>query len=104
MRRGPTKSEAMLWRRLRGGGLGVKFRRQHPVHCGEHGAFIVDFCCLGAGLVIEIDGASHRGREEEDRRRDAELARRGLRVMRVSADDVEYGIEGVLELIRRAVA
>jgi hypothetical protein len=39
-----------MWSRLRNHGLGVKFRRQHPI-----GPYMVDFFCREAGLVVEVD-------------------------------------------------
>ena len=40
-RKNPTLAEDMLWQVLRRKGLGVKFRRQHPID-----EFIADFVCL----------------------------------------------------------
>ena len=40
MRREMTEAERILWNRLRGGKLGLKFRRQHPIS-----EFIADFYC-----------------------------------------------------------
>jgi len=50
-----TDAEQKLWCRLRGGRLnGLKFRRQHPVP-----PYIVDFYCMEAKLVVELDGSQH---------------------------------------------
>ncbi|TMB90442.1 MAG: DUF559 domain-containing protein [Chloroflexi bacterium] len=50
-----TPAERFAWSLLRNRGvLGLKFRRQHVLH-----GFIVDFCCLEAGIVIELDGHVH---------------------------------------------
>jgi len=54
---------------------GLKFRRQTSI-----GPFIVDFVCFDARLIVEADGPHHEA--EADRARDAELARRGFRVLR----------------------
>jgi len=55
LRRNPTEAEQRLWSRLRRRQLdGVRFRRQVPL-----GRYIVDFACLSARLVIEIDGGQH---------------------------------------------
>jgi very-short-patch-repair endonuclease len=53
LRRDATDAERFLWQRLRNGALGVKFRRQHPL-----AGYVLDFCCLGHRLVIELDGIS----------------------------------------------
>ncbi len=47
LRREQTKAEAILWRSLRDRQLGAKFRRQAPVV-----AFVVDFACVEAKLVM----------------------------------------------------
>jgi very-short-patch-repair endonuclease len=40
-----------VWLRLRGAIPGYRFRRQAPL-----GPYVVDFACLKARLVIEVDG------------------------------------------------
>ncbi len=65
--------------------------------------YIVDCYCASAALVIELDGGQHstpKGREQ-DRRRDADLAARGLTVLRFSDREVLTNIEGVQEEIWR---
>lgn len=64
MRREPTPAEAVLWSALRGGRLGVRFRRQHPV-----GRFILDFWCAEAKLAIEVDGGIHDEQHDRDEAR-----------------------------------
>lgn len=54
LRHDGTDVEKRLWYRLRSRQVeGAKFRRQQPI-----GPFFVDFCCVEAKLVIELDGAS----------------------------------------------
>ena len=97
LRREATFPERLIWSRLRNGKLaGLKFRRQHTI-----GPFIVDFCCLGARLVVELDGLSHVGRAAYDDVRTTELSQRGYRVIRVTNDDVLTNIDAVLEMIAR---
>ncbi|HEX8202632.1 MAG TPA: endonuclease domain-containing protein, partial [Isosphaeraceae bacterium] len=77
---------------------GLKFRRQYPF-----GLFVVDFYCHEAGLVVEIDGMSHDGRAQEDHQRTEFPCREGLRVLRVSNDDVLRDLEAVaLAILRQA--
>src|ERR1043166_7148920 len=91
LRRDSTLPEHVLWKILRGGRLkGLKFRRQHPIV-----PYFVDFYCHDAKLGIELDGISHNGRAEEDRRREAFLKRQGLTVLRFSNDDVLQNLDGV---------
>ena len=95
MRFAPTASEARLWGALRGGRLGVVFRRQVPI-----GRYIADFACAEARLVVEVDGASHRGRERADARRDEALRRAGWRVVRVSAELVMWELGAAVGTVR----
>ena len=93
-----TDAEAALWLRMRGGQLGVKFRRQHPI-----GSFITDFCCVERHLVIELDGGQHAEQAEYDVRRTKYLASRGYRVIRFWDDAVLTSIDEVLERIRNSL-
>ena len=77
-----TPSEAALWRCIRGGRIGVCFRRQVVVG----GRFIVDFLAPAARLAVEGDGAYHARRRAADARRDRVLARLGYRVLRLEAE------------------
>lgn len=83
MRCRPTRSEEWLWRRLSGSKTGFAFRRQLVI--GEH---IVDFACTKVRLVVEVDGASHQGREHHDAARDKALGALGWRVLRVQEQQV----------------
>lgn len=100
MRGAPTKAEEIVWRSLRAGGLGVKFRRQAPV-----GPYIADFACLPAKLVIELDGPPHDKPEQQasDKRRDAWFVEHGWRVLRVPNEIVFGGGDMVLDRIKAAL-
>ena len=80
LRANSTPAERRMWSLLRGKRLaGLKFRRQHVV-----GNYIVDFVCLPARLIIEVDGDSHGDDEAaiRDARRSEEIERFGYRVIR----------------------
>ena len=96
MRHQPTESEAKLWEALRGGQLGVHFKRQVRI-----GRFIADFVAPAVKVVVEVDGGSHRGRGAPDARRDRNLARLGYRVLRIDAELVRTN---VAEAVARIVA
>jgi very-short-patch-repair endonuclease len=96
-RRVPTEPERVLWRLLRDDALGVRFRRQHPIP-----PFVVDFACVQARLVVEIDGWTHTD-AAADAERDATLHAFGWRVLRLSNADVMENPEGVVEAIRLAL-
>ncbi len=57
-----TDAERRLWWRLRLQQLeGHRFRRRVPI-----GPYIVDFACLAARLVIEVDGGQHAAEPSHD--------------------------------------
>ena len=95
----PTASEEALWQALRGGALGVAFKRQ--VVLGDR--FIADFFAPSVGLVVEVDGSAHRESRSADRSRERKLLRLGYRVVRVDAALVLRNAEQALEVIRAAL-
>src|SRR5882724_8496594 len=97
LRKNSTQPEQLLWSTLCRRQLGgLKFRRQHPIE-----PYIVDFYCATANLVIELDGESHDGRQEYDELRSEFLRSRGLKVLRLTNDDVLTNLDGVAEFILR---
>jgi very-short-patch-repair endonuclease len=92
----PTPSEEAL----RGGALGVAFKRQVPL--GKR--YIVDFFAPSVGLVVEVDGGVHRGSCAADRRRNETLRRLGYRVVRVQAALVLHDVEAAFAAVRAAMA
>jgi very-short-patch-repair endonuclease len=100
LRRAMTDAERVIWYAVRANRAGLSLRRQSPI-----GPYIVDFVCHAAGLVIEIDGSQHlEGKGlAYDKRRDAFLASRGLRVLRFTNLDVLTNRDGVLEALFAAL-
>jgi UDP-N-acetylmuramate dehydrogenase len=87
-----TSAEAVLWACLRDRRLGgLKFRRQHPL---ANRAYIVDFFCYQARLVIAIDGPA------DAVRRDIESL--GYHVLRFTSDEVTGDLQSVLTAILAA--
>jgi very-short-patch-repair endonuclease len=75
---------------------GWHFRRQYQL-----GSYYVDFVCISAGLVVEIDGDTH-GADigmSNDAVRDDYLSGRGFTVLRFSNRDVLNNAEGVFSII-----
>jgi very-short-patch-repair endonuclease len=70
---------------------GIDFDRQRVI-----GNYIVDFYVKRLGLVVEIDGSSHDYTWEYDRCRDEFLSSLGLKVYRISVDDVMRNMRFVL--------
>ncbi|MGA2059808.1 MAG: endonuclease domain-containing protein [Thermoguttaceae bacterium] len=83
---------------LRNGQIaGLKFRRQHPL-----GPYVVDFYCHDASLVVEIDGMSHIDRLEQNRKRLDYLQQQGLKILRVTNQDVMDDLDAVARGIAQA--
>ena len=95
----PTASEAALWQALRGGALGVAFKRQVPL--GDR--YIADFFAPSKRLIVEVDGSVHRGSRAADRRRDEKLRRLGYRVVRVEASLVLHNLQTALAIVAAAL-
>ncbi len=97
LRRRPSLPEGVLWRAIKGGKAGgLKFRRQHPI-----GPYVLDFYCDAARLCVEIDGGSHGfgDRPAKDAERDAWLADKGVRTLRISARGVLDDVDGIVRMI-----
>ena len=79
---------------------GFKFRRQHPI-----GPWIPDFVCPEARLIIELDGGGHAepAVRARDRVRQLWLENHEWTVLRFWNVEVWFELEGVLEVIYRAL-
>jgi len=91
LRREMTPAEQLVWSLVRADRLGgLRFRRQVPI-----GPFVADFYCHEAKLVLEVDGEVHDQRLDHDAERTKYLEAHGLRVFRISNEDVTTNLEGV---------
>ncbi|MFC7669717.1 endonuclease domain-containing protein [Hymenobacter humi] len=95
-RKQPTPAEQKLWQYLRASKLGAKFRRQHAINF-----FIVDFICLEAKLIIELDGEIHAtpDQSEYDVGRTFTLKELGYRELRFTNQQVLNQLDEVLATI-----
>jgi len=94
-----TPAERKLWYEfLRD--LPEKFTRQKPL-----GAYIADFYCSRARLIIEIDGDSHYTKhgEAHDVRRSTKLEGQRLRIIRFTNAEVMQQFEAVCQRIEDAL-
>ena len=90
-----TEAEQKLWSQLRKRQLyGFQFRRQYSI-----GPFFVDFICLEAGLIVELDGSQHADQKEKDQNRDEFLRASGYRVLRFWNFEVLSHVDSVVERI-----
>ena len=96
-RRNQTLAETILWDNIKGETLGVKFLRQHII-----GDYIVDFLARSEGLIIEVDGAYHaeRQQQEYDVIRTDFLQMMGYHVLRFTNEQVLYDIDNVIQQIK----
>ena len=95
LRKTMTPAEKVFWRYVRNRKYPhAHFRRQQIID-----GFIVDFYCSKLKVVVEIDGAVHRGRESYDAERDRILERHDIIVLRVSNSEVLQNIENVMKRI-----
>jgi very-short-patch-repair endonuclease len=96
-----TKAENLLWYELRDlRSAGIKFRRQCPV-----GPYIVDFACLRAKFIVEVDGDTHEYEhgKRHDAVRDAYLLSLGFGVFRVDEPDVINSAWHVAQVVKEKV-
>ena len=99
LRRSSTDVERILWHRIRDKQIeDFRFRRQRPI-----GKYIVDFVCLDAMLIVEVDGGQHADAVLADAARTQFLESLGYRVLRFWNNEVLENMEGVLERIREAL-
>ena len=92
----PTEAENCPWQLVRGNKLGPRFRRQHAIE-----NYIVDFVCLPAWLIIEVDGEYHFDVEqaEYDGGCTHKLQELGFYILRFTNEEVLQSPNYVLQLI-----
>ncbi len=96
-----SDEERILWMLLRDRRFAdFKFRRQVPL-----GAFVCDFACYGAKLVLELDGSQHAEPEQAafDAARTRYLEAAGFRVLRITTSDFFREREFAMDAIWNAL-
>jgi len=81
-----TKSEKLLWKKLRNKQVGgYRFRRQFSI-----GRYVADFYCPELRLVVEIDGLQHNTKENKkyDKERDLFIKSLGIGVIMISNEQI----------------
>ncbi|WP_297115993.1 endonuclease domain-containing protein [uncultured Enterobacter sp.] len=95
LRKQMTPEELRLWYLLRSRRFfGYKFRRQMPI-----GPYIVDFACIKARLIIELDGGQHQNNEKYDSHRTEFMHANGWEVVRFWNNEFTSQEEEVLTVI-----
>lgn len=93
----PTRAEARLWAALQA--HSQIFHREVV-----RGDYIVDFLCKKAGLIIEVDGDSHLGKERYDATRHDWLTSQGYTVLYFTNRQVLTALPDVLKVINVTLA
>jgi very-short-patch-repair endonuclease len=97
LRREQTDAERFLWETLRDRRFeGFRFRRQFII-----GHYVVDFYCVKARLIIELDGGQHNldANINYDESRTRYLQSQNIKVLRFWNNDVFLNTDAVLETI-----
>jgi len=93
LRKARNLPEVLFWMQVTKGRFHkIDFDRQKVI-----GNYIVDFYVKRLGLIIEIDGSSHIGKEEYDARREKYLISLGLTVYRINTGAIKYRMGSVLK-------
>lgn len=101
MSRQMTKSEQIIWfnvlskRQL----CGYKFTKQKIIF-----NYILDFYCSELLLGVEIDGQSHDSQLEYDNERTKFLNSTGIKVIRITNDNVKNNLTGVKKYLEEIIS
>ncbi len=105
LRRRMTKAESIFWEAVKNRRfLGKRFLGQHPFFNESSGSFwfyIGDFYCPEDRIVVELDGSSHDGLEDDDKERSDIVGANKLRVVRFRNKGVEDDCVKVLQQLKR---
>ena len=93
LRKARNLSEVLFWMQVNKSQFhGLDFDRQRII-----GNFIVDFYSKALGLVVEIDGSSHEGKEEYDDAREEWLVAQGCVIVRFTTTQILDNMGSVLK-------
>ena len=99
LRKAGNLAEVLFWMQVHKKKFyAIDFDRQRVI-----GNYIVDFYVKSLGLVIEIDGSSHIGKEDYDAKREAYLLELGLLVYRISDTAVKYQLGIVMRQLEEFI-
>lgn len=92
LRNGSPLCERIVWNEVRNKQLGVRFRRQYSV-----ASYVVDFYCPKLRLAIEIDGPTHK--LKNDQLRQSQIESLGIIFLRFTNQDVINSRDKVIQEI-----
>ncbi len=87
--------EVILWKLIRRDQLGYRVKRQQPFD-----GYFLDFYIRELMVAIEVDGRIHEGQNEYDQRRDMNLKKKGLTVIRINASAIFKDQYSVVEYLK----
>ena len=87
-----SKSESVLWNKLKGKKGAIKFRKKYTI-----GSFLVDYVCLSKNIIVEFSG------KEDEKIRTAYFNEEGFNVLYVTNEEVEKNVEEVISKINDAI-
>jgi len=94
-----ARSEQIFWELVRDRRFaGLKFRRQYAI-----AGFVTDFYCARLKLAVELDGGIHQSQTERDHARDGLIAHYGIRVVRITNDELANDPNEVLVRLRSLI-
>ena len=100
LRKAGVLSEVLFWKQVRNNTFwSIDFDRQRVI-----GSFIVDFYVKSLGLVLEIDGSSHDGKEEYDRERQNFFEDLGLKTYRITDSRVKHNLYTVMTELEQYIS
>jgi len=93
LRKSNNLSEILFWKKVKNKQFhNLDFDRQKII-----GNYIVDFYVKEFGIIVEIDGSSHIGKEDYDEIRETFLENLGIKVFKTLDLEVKVNLEGVLK-------
>ena len=98
LRNNSTRTEIILWNKIKRKSLGVEFHRQVPIN-----EYIVDFFCHELLLAIEIDGSTHYYNFDYDEDRQVRMEKLGIKFIRFDDRDVRYALNDVVRAIELTI-
>lgn len=96
LRKDSTEVEKILWNKIRGEKLGVKFFRQYSLD-----GYVMDFYCPEKRLAVEIDGGYHIQASSKvyDKYRERYISAFNIKIARFKNDEIINNRKFVIERI-----
>lgn len=99
LRKSGNLSEVLMWNQLKAGKIkGFQFLRQKSID-----NYILDFYCRRLKLAIEIDGASHDAKVEEDKFRQEQIESYGITFLRFADNEVKNNLNAVIKAVSEKI-